>query len=399
MSERSVLVIGNAVRPDDALSAVLPRFGFKAPEHVGTLSAAATRLRSEHFDLVILPLDGAGPVEVALIEHDIRQATPFIIGTGPGTSPDLLLRAMRAGIPEFVSTPLDTKEFEMAVDRLVRRMKSPARRAAGTTFAVYSAKGGLGTTTVSINLAVALAQQHTSRRVALADFVVVGGDVRVVLDLKPMYDVGDLVMKVDRIDAELLFSLLSPGPGGVWMLPSSDKPEVLELIDANAATTIVSQLRANFGYVVVDTEHYLSERTLAALDAADRILLVTQLSVPALRSTQRTLQLFERLGYDGGKATVVVNRSDAESPLSVSDAESVLGRSIFWKLPNDFSACDEATTRGVPLLEHEPESSLARSYLSLAAKLTGGATAAPGSAELFDDSEPRRGRLFRLGRK
>lgn len=396
--DRTVLVVGNAAEPLDVANGVLARFGFKAAERAPTLAAAASRLRGEHFDLVLLPLEGLGPVELTLIEREIRQSASFIIGTAPGSNPELILAALRAGVHEFASSPIDAKEFGVAVGRLVRRMKSPASKA-GTAIAVYSAKGGLGTTTVAVNLATAIAKQHPSRRVALADYVVVGGDVRVVLDLKPSYDVGDLVMKVDRIDGELLFSLLTQGAGGVWALPSSDNPEVLELIDANAATTIMSQLRAHFGYVVVDTEHYLSEGTLAALDAADRVVLVTQLSVPALRSTQRTLQLFERLGYPAGKVAVVVNRADAESALSVADAESVLGRPILWRLPNDFRACAEATTQGVPLIEYEPSSPLTRSYMNLAAKLVGSSVEDAAAGSNGAQSESRLGRLLRLGRK
>lgn len=395
--DRTALIVGDAASPTDTVSTVLARFGFKPAETVPTLAAAAARLRHEHFDLVLLSLEGTGAVEMALIEQEIRQSTSFIIGTARGANPELILSAMRAGIPEFVSAPIDDKEFGVAVDRLVRRMKGPSPQT-GTTVVVYSAKGGLGTTTVAVNLSAAIARQHATRRVALVDFVVVGGDVRVVLDLRPAYDVGDLVMKVDRIDGDLLFSLLTQGPGGVWALPSSDKTEVLELIDANAAATIISQLRTHFGFTVIDAEHYLSERTLAALDAADRIVLVTQLSVPALRSAQRTLQLFERLGYPSAKVSVIVNRSDAASALSVGDAESVLGRPILWKLPNEFNTCAEATTRGLPVIDFKPDSALSRSYLNLAAKLTGSSDHGSSSSNGAEPAAKKRG-LFGLGRK
>jgi pilus assembly protein CpaE len=333
-------------------------------------------------------------VESALIEHDIRRATPLLIGVAQTASPELLLSAMRAGIPEFVTAPINAKELDAAVDRLVRRtVRAPS--ATGITFAVYSAKGGLGTTTVAVNLAAALAHASPETRIALVDFVVVGGDIRVMLDAKVAYDVGDLVSKVDRIDAELLNALLTPGPDGVWLLPSSDKTEVLELIDANAATSILAHLRSHFGYVVVDTEHYLGERTIAALDAAEHILLVTQLSVPALRSAQRTLQLFDRLGYDKSKVHVVVNRANAESPLSSSDAESVLGRPIEWKLPNDFGACTAATTKGVPVIDIATNSPLARSYRDLVARLLAGHDTPVRDGTLVPPT-PKTGRLFRL---
>ena len=207
---------------------------------------------------------------------------------------------------------------------------------------------------------------------------------------------------ITGIDGELLSSLMTPGPSGMLVLPSSDRPEVQDLIEANATSAILSQLRAHFNYVVLDLEHYLGERTVGALDAADRIVLVTQLSVPALRSTQRTLNLFNRLGYAPAKVAVVVNRSNAESPLTISDAETVLGRPITSKLPNDFTACADATTKGVPVLEYEPGSSLSSGFRQLATSLAGtsesDASSPSGNGSGNGETESRKRRLFRLGR-
>jgi pilus assembly protein CpaE len=410
---RTVLIVGDADEPRETTSRVLADRGFLEPERVETIAAAATRLRGEAFDLVVLPIGGAGPQELSLIEHDIRRAAPFIIGTAKDATQALILSALRAGIPEFVATPLNAEELDVAIRRLVQRME-PGLMTRGKIIAVYSAKGGLGTTSVAVNLATAIAREHPSDRVALVDFVVVGGDVRVVLDLKPAYDIGDLVMKVDRIDGPLLSSLMTPGPAGMLVLPSSDRPEVQDLIEANAASAILSQLRAHFPYVVLDLEHYLGERTIGALDAADNIVLVTQLSVPALRSTQRTLNLFNRLGYAPAKVAVVVNRSNAESPLTISDAETVLGRPITAKLPNDFTACADATTKGVPVLEYEPGSALSNGFRHLASALAGaseptvtsptgnsnghGHGNGAGNGTSHSESDVRKRRLFRLGR-
>ena len=128
------------------------------------------------------------------------------------------------------------------------------------------------------------------------DLVVAGGDVRILLDLKPVYDMGDLVEKLDRIDSDLLHSLLTPSVGGVWALPSPDDAELDTVLDSNAVSAVIEHLKGDFAFTVLDCEHHLSERTLAALDAADRVVIVTELNVPALRSAQRTLALCRRLG-------------------------------------------------------------------------------------------------------
>lgn len=395
---RTVLVVGTADSPESISTGVLQQHAFTEVTRVDTVADAAARLRRTSFDLVILPIDGATSDDLSVIEHDIRPSAPFIIGTAANATQELILGALRAGIPEFVPAPVQAEELDVAVRRLLRRME-PDARLRGMLLAVYSGKGGLGTTSVAVNLATAIAKEHPEAQVALVDFVVVGGDIRVMLDLKPTYDIGDLVMKVDRIDGDLLSSLMTTGPAGMRILPSSDRPEVQDLIDGAATSTILAQLRAHFHYVVIDLEHYLGERTIGALDMADRIMLVTQLSVPALRSTQRTLDLFNRLGYPPTKVHVVVNRSNAESALTIGDAETVLGRRIAAKLPNDFSACAEATTKGVPVLEHAPGSSLADSFRQLAVTLPDPtAPTAAVSANGAGGSATRKRRLFRLGR-
>jgi pilus assembly protein CpaE len=397
--ERRALIVTGGAEPEDVVKSVLARFGFGPAESVPSLGALESRLRGgEHFDLIVVPIQRDSSVDMQLLEREIRRgAATHVIGTSRQPDSELILRALRAGVHEFLALPLNADEFAEALDRLTRR--GAARKTKeGQLIAIYSAKGGLGTTTIAVNLAAALAQRHTTRRVALADLVVLGGDVRVMLNLKPLYDIGDLVMKVDRVDADLLFSLLSQAGSGLWALPASDNTEVLDLIDATAATTIVSHLKSHFAFVVVDTEHSLSDRALAALDAADRVVLITQLSVTALRSAQRSLQVFDRLGYAEDKVAVVVNRHDANDALKLSDAETVLGRAIFAKLPNDYRTCSEALTRGVPLVTYAGSSQVARAYQGLAAKLSGPDAAAPDEGQART-TPSRMTRLFHIGRK
>jgi pilus assembly protein CpaE len=231
----------------------------------------------------------------------------------------------------------------------------------------------LGTTSIAVNIAQAFASTRPSARVAIADLVVAGGDVRVFLNLKPAYDLSHLVAKGKEVDAELLNSILSPVAGGVWALPTSENPEPEEMFDAAAIGAILELLRSNFPMTVVDCEHHLSERTVTALDAADRILLVTELSVASLRSMQRTLGLCRRLGYGDHKLCVVVNRYQSADVLPLKDAEELLKWPIFWHLPNDYRMSSLALTKGVPVAVEDPGSKLARSYRDLAVKL-GGAT-------------------------
>jgi pilus assembly protein CpaE len=393
--QRKALIVAGAAGPEDVANSVLQRFGFAAAETVASVGAAVGRLKNDHADLLVVPLEQLSAVELTILERDLRrEESTIVIGTAPVADPDLILRAMRSGVHEFLTFPPDPTEFAAAIDRLLRRRSSDGHK--GQVITVYSAKGGLGTTTLAVNLAFAFAQNNDKQRVALADFVVSGGDVRVLLDLKPEYDIGDLVAKVDRVDEELLFSVLAPTEGGVWALAASESAEVSELIDAATASAIINHLRSNFPMTVIDCEHQISDRTLASLDAADKIVLVTQLNVPSLRSTKRTIELFDRLGYEEPKVLIVVNRHHSADLVSLGDAREVLGRDIYWKVPNDYRGFADAISGGKPFTLHAPSSPAARNIIQLAAKLGGGAVhpstngAAPKS---------KLGRLLRLGRK
>jgi len=394
--QRKGLIIAEAVGDFDKAVEVLARFGFKTVDQSPSLNAATARLRNDHYDLVVVPIDKLSGVEMALLEREIRREAAMLIGTAPKADPDLILRGMRAGVQEFLVSPPSPTDLAAALDRLVRRTSTETQR--GLVTAVFSGKGGLGTTSVAVNLAYAFAKNHPDRRVALADFVIGSGDVRVLLDLKPSYDIGDLVMKVDRVDEELLFAVLTATSGGVWILPASEKEEVADLLDAAASASILNHLRAHFN-VVIDCEHHMSDRTLAAFDAADRIVFVTQLTVPALRSTKRTLELCERLGYPESKLFVVLNRYHSGDVVTPADAKEVLGREVFWKIPNDYRAFTDALTAGRPVTSRGAVTPLSKNFVQLAAKLSGTSHSTPASNEAVGASGTRFKRMLRMGRK
>jgi len=395
-NKRKALVIGEAAGAHDSAVEVLQRFGFTQLDSVASLAAATAKLRADHYDLVIVPIDTLSPVDMTVLEREVRRESSLLIGTAPTADPDLILRGMRAGVQEFLVSPPSANELAGALDRLIRRSTTEVQR--GTVVAVYSGKGGLGTTSVAVNLAFGFAKNHPDRRVALADFVMGGGDVRVLLNLKPAYDVGDLALKMDRIDEELLFSVLSTVEGGVWVLPASEKAEVADLIDASAASSIISHLRAHFS-VIIDCEHHMSDRTLAAFDAADRIVLVTELTIPALRSTKRSLELCERLNYQDSKIFVVVNRHHSGDVVTLQDAQDVLGREVFWTIPNDYRAFSDALTRGRPVTERDAGLPLTKAYVQLAAKLGGTSDASPiNGTRPAETGGSRLSRLLRRGR-
>jgi pilus assembly protein CpaE len=395
---RNALIVGDSAGPEPVAAGVLKRFGFAPPSHTATVDGALGQLRDDHFDLVIVPLHELGPVQLAELDQLVRRERfSFVIGTAPRSDSELIVRGLRAGIHEFLVSPPDPSELSGAVDRLMRRAPAEVRR--GEVFAVYSPKGGLGTTSVAVNLADAFARTNADSRVALADLAVGGGDVRVFLNLSPAYHMGDLVKKLDRADAELFYSLLTPTQRGVWVLPGPDDPELDDELGSSTTSSMIDQLRLHFAFTVLDCEHHLSARTVAALDAADRVVLVTQLNVPSLRSMQRTLVLCRQLGYPTEKLCVLVNRYKADDVLTLKDASQVLTCDVATTLPNDYQLSSSALTQGVPVAQLSVDAELSRSYARLAAKLGGSPADLVAAPVAGQAGSSRLGRLFGLKKR
>src|SRR5688572_9738324 len=183
---REALLVGRAAGPDDAATEVLIRFGFTKISRAETVALAIDQLRTRHVDLVITPLDDADDLQLATLEREIRRERyTGVIGTASKSEPEIMLRAMRAGIQEFLVSPPEPKDLAAAIDRLMRRTQSKLEH--GEVVAVYSTKGGTGTSSIAVNLAYGFAQNHSNARCALADLVVSGGDVRVLLNINPSY--------------------------------------------------------------------------------------------------------------------------------------------------------------------------------------------------------------------
>jgi pilus assembly protein CpaE len=395
--QRKALIVSGAAGPQDVANSVLGRFGFAPAATALSFGEATALVRAEPYDLLVVPLQNTDAGELAALERESRRHTGmFVIGTAAHADSELIVRAMRSGVHEFLVYPPEATDFASAVDRLMRRVK--VESTAGRVLAVFSAKGGLGTSSVATNLAFTLAAARPDGRVALVDMVP-GGDLRVTLALRPQYDMADLVRKVDQMDAELLQSLLTPCAGGVWVLPAAEDEDAGASLDETGTSLLVQQLSSRFAYTVVDCEHHISERTLATLDAADRVLLVTQLNVAAMRAAQRMLGLFGRLGYQDDKVHVVVNRYQTGGMITLEDARAVLKRDVTITLPNDYKTSEDALMQGAPTVVHAGATPLAASYRALAAQLGVGAGAAANGKPTAQPAASKLGRLLSLGKR
>jgi len=390
--KRLAVAVTSAGITEVQLNQALGDRGFGPVMMVPSLSELTAQLKARSPSLVVVPVSMAGnSAEFASFEAELRRApATAAIGTAPAKDADTVLAAMRAGVLEFLVTPTDDDELHAVIRRVLSLATSNVQQ--GRLYTVYSSKGGLGTSTLAVSLSWEFSQRVGKDTAALVDFATAGSGLRAMLDLQPMYDLGSVAARTDRIDRDFLRSVMVPHAEGVSVLAAADELDSAELLDAPSAGRRIDVLRQEYANIVIDADHHFSDPTLAALDAADRILLVTQLDVAALRSTQRTLGVFTRLGYPAEKVVVIVNRRSDRDRIDTADAEKVLGRSIDFRLPNDYASCSDAITNGQFVQRLSPNSPLVAGFSQIASTLSGRTS----GAGVSNNGRVERSRLARL---
>jgi pilus assembly protein CpaE len=377
---------------ESVLNEVLAARGFAPALMVASLADLTVQLRARNPAVVLVPIpDGGASPELALLESELRRhPATAAIAIAAVKDADTVLAAMRSGITEFLLAPVNASDLDTALGRVSANAAiTPSQ---GRVFTVYSGKGGLGTSTVSLSLAYALAHLSPAPSVALLDFGTTGAGARVMLNLAPLYDLGSVAARANQLDREFLRSVMCQTEDGVAVLAAGEELDAPDPLDASTSARLIELLRREYDYVVIDTDHHFADQTIAALDAADTIVLLSHLDVSALRSTQRTVGVFTRLGYPESKVRIVVNRQSDRDRISLGDAERVIGRRIATPLPNDYTACADAITFGRFVQAQSPSSPLVPAMRALAASLAG----VPDDAEPVRNGRSNGSRLARL---
>jgi pilus assembly protein CpaE len=312
-----------------------------------------------------------------------------IICASRDASPDLILRSLRAGAREFLRLPIIPEEFRTVYERTAEfsavQPEAPKRR--GRTIAVFSSKGGCGTTFIASNVAAALGAPSV-----LVDLNLQAGDLGLFLGVEPKFSIADLIEHRERVDDSLLRSLLTPHSEKLSLLAAPREADSADEIEPEHIFQVLEILRERFDFVVIDPQHTFDSITLSALDQADDILLVLTLDIPAIRSTQRALAIFDRLGYPRHKVHVVVNRFSKQIDLDLRQVERYLGQRVTGYVQSDYRTAVNSINLGRPLVEAEPASRIATELRQIAASFSEAARLAP-------EIETRRGLLGSLFRR
>ena len=303
--------------------------------------------------------------DIERIKLDFPEIAIFV--TSEIKTPELIISAMRAGAQEFLSRPIDPNEFKKAIEKVLITKKqvktqTPQR---GKIISVFSKKGGLGVTTLAVNLGVALSQMAENKTVLL-DLDLQLGDVTSFLNLAPEYNIIDVCNKDGGVDEVKLQSCITRHQSGAFVLAEPKNPAESESVSSSQINQILQQLRSMFTYVIVDTPHILDSKTLEVFELSDNIIVVMVPNISSIRATKKALGVFRELGYVRDKVRLVVNRVSKRDPIKADEIEKTLGYPVSWVIPNNYPVVIDAINSGVPLVNHKGSSDVAKSIQDLA---------------------------------
>jgi pilus assembly protein CpaE len=326
-------------------------------------------------DIGFIAMDSDPPRAVKLIQETLAKSPNCsILVSSSSTDGRLILESMRAGAKEFLTEPLRAEDLSAALQRVKRQTSGNVSTTAKDgchVFAVAGATGGVGSSSVAVNLACALASDPANS-VVLVDLDVALGDDDVFLDTIPEYTLADIAQNVERMDLTLLRKSLTIHSTGVHLLPRPMQLDEIKQITPDKLQRVLGLLKTSFTHMVIDTSKSYSELDMLALRSADDVLMLTQLDLPCLRNVVRLLMTFDEDDSLRSKVKVIVNRYGQDTgQISLKKARDTIGRDVYWQIPNDYRVMVEVRNNGVPLLQHAPKAAITQSIGQLADSLCG----------------------------
>jgi pilus assembly protein CpaE len=407
-----VLIVDDIIETRDNLEKLL--FFEKDIEVVakaGTGREAVAMAKQYQPDVVLMDINMPDMDGIAATEALLSQVpTTQVIMMSVQGEQDYLRRSMLAGAREFLIKPISAEDLYNAI-RHVYRLQTTQRRyipsgpgdqgggasdgggPQGQIVAVFSPKGGVGTSAIAANLAVAL-RQLTSKKVALVDGNLIFGDLGVIMNLVSTKTIADLADRIAELDRDLLNDVLVTHTSQVKVLLAPPNPQTGELVTSDHLRTILELLRKEFDYVVVDTQSSFQDRALAVLDLADRIVALMTLEMPCIKNIKLFLEVAELLEYPAEKTLLVLNKADNRLGIRVENVEENIQHKVALQIANATHEMTLAINQGVPLVIEKRGHQTAKDIFALASLIGSARTATTKSSEKPAAKPEERGGLF-----
>ncbi len=358
---------------------------------INGLEESWNALQEAPIDLVAVACGGQSDRALFFIEGALKQRPdrPIVV-LSEGAKNGFVRRIFEAGADDVVTLPEAPERVAFAFQKAVAR-RAGAAAASGIALApmicVLGPKGGTGKTLTSSNLAVTLAM--AGERVALVDLDLQFGDIGLTLGLSPERTVYDLAKSGGSMDMEKLETYLTPHVSGVRALLAPTRPDQASFVTTDLMRDVFALLRSNYDYVVVDTPPGFTPEVIASIDISTHICIVGMLDSLSLKNTKLGLETLELMGYDNGRVTVLLNRSDSRIGISADDVTTIVGRAPDVFVPSDREIA-KSMTDGVPIVIAAERSEAAKAFRVLADRFVE-ATVSQNGAGQSSNSKPEDG--------
>jgi pilus assembly protein CpaE len=391
-----VLIVDDIPETRDHLTKLL---GFESDiDVVGSAASGAEAISlatSLTPDVVLMDINMPDMDGIAATEQLGRAVpTASVVMMSVQGEADYLRRSMLAGAREFLVKPFSSDELTASIRQVHDREREKASRLAvvapsnaapggpvgtnpsgepGQVVAVFSPKGGVGRTTVAVNMSVAAATE-LGKKVVLVDGSFQFGDVGVLLNLNPKNkSIADLVPELEQAgnEVESIDTFVINHSAGIRVLLAPPSPEMAELITPTGIKRVIEALRLTHDLVVVDCTAFFNDTTLAILDSADIILTMLSLEITSIKNMRLFLEVADQLGYEPGKVRLILNRADSALGIRVADVEHSIGRKVDETIVSDGRSVVYALNRGVPFFLSNREAQVSQDILRLARSVVG----------------------------
>jgi pilus assembly protein CpaE len=321
-------------------------------------------------DVVLVEMNGESQVPEWLEKLPQEMPHTQVLLCSYSREPDFLIRAMQLGIREFLPLPLTQGDLEGALTRvrMARKQLMPVDNRQGRIIVVTGHKGGVGGTTIAINLAQAMAESTTAR-LALIDLGRPFPDVATFLDQESNYSIVDLIQNIATLDKSFLQRIMQPYGPRLSILHGASDFKDQDGIGLESLERIFAILRNMYDFIVIDLSHWLDELFLKVVTESDMLVMLTGLTVPDLRNLKKLWPYTMEWYQDKRKIKLVVNRHGENNDLQLRDLENILQHPPFMTLPSDYPALMRCQNQGLPMMSAAPRSKLWRGIKELASKI------------------------------
>jgi pilus assembly protein CpaE len=342
-------------------------------------------------DINMPDMDGITAVESITRESSIAQ----VIMMSVQSEADYLRRSMLAGARDFLTKPFTGEDLISTIRRVHRMSQSrvavaPAAGLAqaqpqvgrggpvtaarpvvreGVVIVVFGPKGGIGTTTLAVNLAVAFQQRGPDMKVIVVDSSLQFGDVGVLLNLPPGRNITDLAETINDLDPDSVDTITLAHASGIKAILAPPRPEMADLLQPDHLKKILEQLRSDYDVVVVDTATVVNDMVLMALDLADRIVLVATPDIPAIKNARLFFEITDALNYQPNKIMLVINKIDRRTGITAQMIEDNIKHQVVAQIPLDEVVVLNSINRGVPFMADARTKPVAQAVSQLADRI------------------------------